>query len=171
MQANPGRKREMVLLGRIAGAHGIKGWSRIQSDTEPKEAIFDYQTWLIGDDEIPMRVLQGRKQGKHLVAGLEGILNRDAAESLAGQKIAVFRDQMPVLADWHYYWTDLIGATVVNQDGLELGLIKEMIATGANDVMRVQGDRERLIPFIRKTHVTQVDLTTGRITVDWDPDF
>jgi len=171
MQAIPGRKSQMVLLGCVAGAYGVKGWARIRSDTEPKEAIFDYQPWLIGEDGIPMRVLLGRKQGKHLVAELEGISDRDMAESLAGQKIAVRRDQLPELKGAQYYWADLIGAKVVNQDGLELGSIEQMIATGANDVMVVKGDRERLIPFVKPSYVTQVDLPARCVTVDWDPDF
>lgn len=118
-----------------------------------------------------MQVLLGRKQGKYLVAEIEGISDRDAAESLAGRKIAVYRDQLPDLPDSHYYWTDLIGLSVYNLDGLDLGSIKEMIATGANDVMRVQGDRERLIPFIQGEYVRQVDLVARRIVVNWDPDF
>lgn len=165
------KTRDRVCLGHIAGAHGIKGWCRIHSDTEPREAIFDYRPWLIGDDEKPMQVLLGRKQGKYLVAEIEGISDRDAAESLAGRKIAVYRDQLPDLPDSHYYWTDLIGLSVYNLDGLDLGSIKEMIATGANDVMRVQGDRERLIPFIQGEYVRQVDLVARRIVVNWDPDF
>jgi len=161
----------MVLLGHVASAYGIKGWSRIHSDTEPREAIFDYQPWLIGDEAIPMRVLAGKKQGKHLVAELEGVSDRNAAESLAGQNIAVFRDQLPDLPDSHYYWTDLIGSSVYNQDGLALGMIREMIATGANDVMLVRGDRERLIPFVQGEYVTEVDLGARTVRVNWDPDF
>jgi len=171
MPANPGKKRETVLLGRISGPHGIKGWTRIRSDTEPKDAIFEYQPWLIGEEQRPTQVVQGKWQGKHLVAALQGVSDRDAAESLAGKNIRVYRDQLPDLPDTQYYWTDLIGLTVFNQDGLELGTISEMIATGANDVMRVQGDRERLIPFIRNAYVAQVDLQARRVTVNWDPDF
>ena len=165
------KKLERVLLGRVVGAYGVKGWSRIHSDTEPREAIFDYQPWLIGDAAVPMRVLAGRRQGKHLVAELEGISDRDAAESLAGQDIAVYRDQLPELPDAQYYWTDLIGCAVYNQDGLALGKIREMIATGANDVMLVQGDRERLIPFVQGDYVTRVDAEARSVHVNWDPDF
>jgi 16S rRNA processing protein RimM len=171
MHANPDNKREMVLLGRITGAHGIKGWARIHSDTEPREAIFEYQPWLVGATEMPVQVLQGKRQGKYLVAELAGISDRDAVESLAGQQIAVYRDQLPDLGDRYYYWTDLIGLRVYNQDGVELGSIREMIATGANDVMLVQGDKERLIPFIKDIYVTRVDRAARRVTVSWDPDF
>jgi len=171
MRATPGSKCKRVLLGHVSGAYGVKGWCRIHSDTEPREAIFEYQPWLLGDEERPVKVHQGRKQGKQLVAQLEGVFDRDAAEGLTGQNIAVYRDQLPELPDSHYYWADLIGLKVVNQDGLELGSIKEMIATGANDVMLVQGDRERLIPFVQKQYITQVDLSARRVSVNWDPDF
>jgi 16S rRNA processing protein RimM len=171
VQADPGKKRERVLLGRISGAYGIKGWARIHSDTEPRDAIFDYQPWLVGPAETPMMVVLGRHQGKYLVAEIDGISDRDTAESLAGQQIAVYRDQLPELPDSQYYWTDLIGLSVFNQDGLELGSIRELIATGANDVMLVRGERERLIPFIKDMYVTRVDLSARRVEVNWDADF
>src|SRR3990172_5892952 len=97
MHANPDKKREMVLLGRITGAQGIKGWARVHSDTEPREAIFEYQPWLVGAAAMPVQVLQGKRQGKYLVAELAGISDRDAVESLAGRQIAVYRDQFPDL--------------------------------------------------------------------------
>jgi 16S rRNA processing protein RimM len=171
VQARPGTKRETVLLGRISGAYGIKGWLRIHSDTEPRGAIFDYQPWLIGPTEKPTEIVQGRQQGKYLVAEFEGISDRDTAQSLAGQDIAVYRDQLPELAGFQYYWADLVGLTVFNQDGLELGTVRELIATGANDVMVVRGDKERLIPFIKDMYVTRVDLAAQRVEVNWDPDF
>jgi len=171
VQADPGKKRQRVLLGRICGAHGIKGWLKIHSDTDPKDAIFSYQPWLIGAGETVKRVLAGRNQGKHLVAELDGVADRDEAESLAGQDITVFRDQLPELPADQYYWSDLVGLKVTNQDGQELGLIKSLFATGANDVMVVGGERERLIPFVLHGYVKQVDLQAGRVTVDWEADF
>jgi len=168
---DPGAKREKVLLGRVSGAHGIKGWVKIHSDTEPRDAIFDYQPWLVGPDEITTRVLSGRQQGKYLVAELKGISDRNAAEDLAGSDIAVYREQLPDLPQDHYYWADLTGLKVINQEGREFGRIKELIATGANDVMVVSGERDRLIPFVRGRYIRDVDLDAGCVTVDWDPDF
>ena len=171
MDANPDTQREVVVLGRIAGAHGIKGWVKVLSDTEPRGAIFDYQPWLLGQEQWTRRVVQGRSQGKFLVAELEGVGDRDRAQSLNGLEIAVFRDQLPELPVSQYYWTDLIGLNVVNQDGAMLGSVKEMIATGANDVMVVQGEKERLIPFTWNDCVQSVDLGAKRVTVIWDPVF
>lgn len=171
MGADSGKQRETVLLGHIAGAHGLKGWVRIHSDTDPRDAIFTYQPWLVGVGQTPRRILLGRTQGKHLVVELDGVSDRDEAESLAGEIIAIYRDQLPELGDFQFYWAELVGLEVINQDGLKLGSIKELIATGANDVMVVRGDKERLIPFIKNDYVTQVDLVAKQVMVNWDPDF
>ena len=171
MGADLDRQRETVLLGHISGAHGIKGWVKIHSDTDPRDAIFDYQPWQVGEAKQIVRIVSGRIQGKYLVAELEGVADRETAESLAGQHIVVFREQLPELPRNQYYWSELIGLRVFSDTGHELGLVREMIATGANDVMLVQGERERLIPFIYGVYVSEVDLAAGRMVVSWDPDF
>ena len=83
----------------------------------------------------------------------------------------MFRDQLPELPQGEYYWTDLIGLDVRLEDGRRLGTIDNMLATGANDVMVVRGERERLIPFVPGQYVKEVDLAGGCVTVDWGPDF
>ena len=171
MDANLGKQREVVRLGRITGAHGIRGWIKVHSDTQPRAAIFNYQPWLVGVEQVPFRIVQGREQGKCLVAQLPGLNDRTGAESMAGRDIAVFRDQLPELPETQYYWTDLLGLTVIDQEGAELGVIREMMETGANDVMVVQGARKQLIPFVWNDCVLSVDLQAGQVTVDWDPDF
>ncbi len=171
MGADLDKQRETVLLGHISGAHGIKGWVKIHSDTEPRDAIFDYQPWQVGEAKQVVRIVSGRIQGKYLVAELEGVSDRETAESLAGQQIVVFREQLPELPGNQYYWNELIGLHVFSDTGQELGLVREMIATGANDVMLVQGEKERLIPFIYGVYVSEVDLAAGRVVVSWDPDF
>lgn len=166
-----GSKREFVVLGRITGAHGIHGWVKVFSSTEPREAIFEYQPWLLGEDRKPVRIRQGRKQGSRLVAQLEGVDDRDASERLAGTVIAVPRDGFPELPEGEFYWADLVGLAVRLEDGRELGTIDYMLATGANDVMVVKGEKERLIPFVPGRYVKSVDLDGKRVVVDWDPDF
>ena len=165
------RDDELVTLGHVAGAHGIQGWVKIHSLTEPREAIFEYQPWLLGTSRERVRVRQGKKHGNRLIALLEGTESREQAEALVNQSIAVFRDQLPELPQGEYYWTDLIGLDVRLEDGRRLGTIDNMLATGANDVMVVRGERERLIPFVPGQYVKEVDLAGGCVTVDWDPDF
>jgi 16S rRNA processing protein RimM len=171
MSGEPGEGRKVVQIGHISGVHGVKGWVRIHSLTDPREAIFEYQPWLLGDSREEVRIQQGKKHGKHLVAQLEGVAVRDQAEVLVNREVAVYRDQFSELPEAEYYWTDLVGLSVRLADGTELGTIAKMLATGANDVMVTQGDRERLIPFVRGQYVKSVNLDEGVIVVDWDPDF
>ena len=165
------RPAEKVLLGRITGVHGVKGWVKIHSMTDPRDAIFDYQPWLLGQKETAANVFEWQASGKYLLARLKGVANRDDAEELAGLEIAINREDLPELDESEYYWADLVGLKVINRDGQELGSIKEMLATGANDVMVVKGDRERLIPFVMGMYVIQVDIESGLVEVDWDPEF
>lgn len=171
MNDRKAREREIVPLGRISGVHGIQGWVKIHSLTEPREAIFEYQPWLLGASLEEVRLTQGKKHGSRLIALLENTESREQAEALVDQPIAVYRDQFPELPPGEFYWMDLVGLKVRLEDGRELGTIASMLATGANDVMVVRGERERLIPFIRGPYVKQVDLDAGLVTVDWDPDF
>ena len=164
-------ERKLVPLGHIAGVHGIQGWVKVHSLTEPREAIFEYQPWLLGESLEAVRVRQGKKHGNRLIALLENADSHEEAEALVNQPIAVYRDQFPELPQGEFYWTDLLGLAVRLEDGRELGTIDRMLATGANDVMVVRGERERLIPFILGDCVKCVDPDAGVVTVDWDPDF
>lgn len=171
MKNEPADERKIVQIGHVSGVHGIKGWVKVHSLTEPREAIFEYQPWLLGDSREAVRISHGRKQGKHLVALIELVSDRDQAESLVNRPIAVYRDQFSELMEDEYYWADLLGLSVELEDGTRLGVIERMLATGANDVMVVKGERERLIPFVTGKYVISVNLADGVVTVDWDPDF
>ena len=144
---------------------------KIHSNTDPRDAIFDYQPWLLGETERSIDLLEGKVSGKHLLARLKGFNSRDDAEAILGQKIQVGRDALPEPEEFEYYWTDLIGLKVVNLEGHDFGTIKDMLATGANDVMVVEGDRQRLIPFVMDHYVERVDLENGFVEVDWDAEF
>jgi 16S rRNA processing protein RimM len=139
--------------------------------TDPREAIFEYQPWLLGESREETRIVQGKKHGKHLIALLENVNDREQAQSMLNRQIVVYRDQFPQLREDEFYWTDLLGLSVRLGDGTELGTIEKMLATGAHDVMVVQGDRERLIPFVQQRYVKSVNLDDGIVLVDWDPDF
>jgi 16S rRNA processing protein RimM len=163
--------QDLVPLGFITGVSGVKGWFKIHSWTDPREAILDYQPWLLGDDRKPVVVSKGRPQGKTIVASLPGINDREQASKLIGLEIAVRRDELPALQKDSYYWSDLVGLAVETKDGDDLGYIVKMMETGANDVMVVRGERERLIPFIPGHYVISVDLDKAMLIVDWDADY
>lgn len=161
---------QRVVLGRIAGIYGVRGWVKLHSFTEPREAILDYRDCLLkeGDAWRAARILDGRKQGKGVVAHIEGIDNRDDARERIGAEIAVRREQMPEPGEGHYYWADLEGMAVIDKLGKELGTVDHLLATGSNDVLVVRGDKEILVPFVVGTVILDVNLESGQIHVDWE---
>jgi 16S rRNA processing protein RimM len=162
----------MLVIGRIAAPYGVKGWIKIHPYTETIEGLTRYAAWWLGKEGEwrEAAVVQTRPQGKTLVAKLQGCDDRAAAQLLMNQHIAVQRSQLPAAKEGEYYWADLIGLEVVNLSGESLGAVSALFATGANDVLRVQGDRERLIPFISQV-VREVNLDAALIRVDWELDY
>ncbi len=164
-----------VPIGRIVGLYGVQGWLKIESWAEPRMRIFDYQPWLLGaapGAETQISGVTGRTQGKGMVAQLPGVDEREQAAALIGTDIYVAREQLPDPAEGEYYWVDLEGLEVVTTEDVQLGRISHLFATGANDVVVVRdGARERLIPFVQGSYVRSVDLSAGRMVVDWDPEF
>ena len=166
-------KESLVELGNINGVFGIQGWVKVFSFTSPRVQVADYRRWVVrhkGSD-TEYKVLRGRVQGKAIVAQLDGVDDRNKAEALVGAEIFVKSDQLEKLESGEYYWSQLIGLQVVNQEGVDLGTVDWLFETGNNDVMVVDGDRERFIPYIRDNYVKEIDLKSEKILVDWDADF
>ncbi len=166
------RAERRIVLGRIAGAFGVRGEIKLESWTDPPVAIFRYQPWTLvrGESESKLAGVRGRAHGKSLVANVPGIADRDAAQALAGFEIAVPRSVLPPPKAGEYYWVDLEGLAVVNAEGVAFGAVDHLFDTGANPVLVVRGERERLIPFVHP-HLQSVDFDAQRIVVDWDADF
>lgn len=164
---------KQVQVGEIVGVHGVKGWVKIHSDTDPREGILNYSPWLLGSGERQqaIEVLDGGRRGKGLAAKLDGIDDREQAAKLIGTPIWIRREQLPKLEEG-YYWADLVGLSVKNREGQDYGLVSHLIETGANDVLVVRNEeRERLIPWLMDQSIVSVDLEAGEIEVEWDPDF
>lgn len=163
---------EMVVMGRIAAPYGVHGWLKIQTFTEAPDALLDYSAWWLGkdDDWRECEVIECKMHPRVLVAKLAGCNDRDMALALKGKQIAVPRSSLPEPEEGEYYWSDLIGLEVLNLQQLSFGRVDDVFATGSNDVLVVQGERERLIPFTDEV-VKEVDLTARRILVDWEADF
>lgn len=161
-----------VVLGRISGLFGVKGWVKVYSYTEPRDAVLNYSRWLLSgkDGWREAAVAEGQRHGKTIIARLDGYVDRDQAAELVGTEIGVPREALPEPEDNQYYWSDLEGLRVVQRDGTELGEVAYFLETGANDVMVVKGEQERLIPFVMERVVLGVDLARGEIEVDWEWD-
>jgi len=165
-----------VVLGRIVGVYGVRGWVKVRSETDPREGILGYSPWLVGDPGVELEVIEGRRHGKGIIVHLAGCDDRDRAMALMDQEIAVTRDRLPPPTEDEFYWIDLEGLEVwtpaeAGGAAVRLGVVDHLFSTGANDVLVVSGERERLLPFIWGEVVRSVDFETGRIEVDWDPDF
>ena len=159
-----------VELGRVSGLFGINGWVKVYSYTEPRDSILHYREWVL---QLPatrkvMRVAEGRKHGNSVVARLAGIDDRDAASEWLEASIRVPRDRLPKTATDEFYWTDLEGMQVVHCDGRVLGRVAYLLATGANDVLVIEGDEEILVPFVAGRVIKNVDMENGVISVDWE---
>lgn len=177
--------KSLLVAGEVVGVYGVKGWLKIKSFTQPAENLFHYQPWWLASDpagtdrrEVEVDSYQSRPQGH--VAHLVGLDDRDQAERLGRRLILVPSHCLPSLESGDYYWHQLIGLAVFTVQGDErkcLGRVSDIMETGANDVMVVQGDesaidrRERLIPYVLDRYIIKVDLAAGEIWVDWDPEF
>ena len=166
-------ERKRIVIGKIGGPFGIKGWVKLLSWTEPRDKIVEYSPWQVktGEGWREWKVVEGHAHGKGVIARLEGVSDRDQALALMGAEIAVWRSQLGQTKPGQYYWADLVGSDVRLEGGRSLGKVSGLMATGSNDVLVVKGERERLIPFIQGQVIKGVDLDAGVILVDWDPDF
>ena len=163
---------EAICVGHITGAQGVKGWVRVFSNTSPRENILNYSPWLMEvDNQLREVEIEGRLQGRNVIVRLTGIEDRDQASALAGSKIYILPEQLPRLGEGDFYWSQLIGLKVESLEAEVLGTIDTMMETGANDVMVLKGDRDRLIPFVIDEVVKEVDLANKRVVVDWQADY
>nr|WP_328985370.1 ribosome maturation factor RimM [Thiorhodovibrio winogradskyi] len=196
-----------VVLGRIVGVFGVRGWVKVLSETDPLENILQYSPWLlsgapgveiggVGGREVHgtgtgspgsgntgigspdaesllsgWRVMQSQRHRKGLIVRLQDCDDRDRAQALVGAEIAVRRSQLPPPAADEFYWADLEGLKVETLAGVQLGVVDHLLSTGANDVLVVCGERERLIPFVWDSVIRELDFEHARVSVDWDPNF
>lgn len=183
---------DAVELGRVQDAWGIKGWVRIQPHSADTDALFASQDWYLQPPEarfargfsafkgcVAVRVAELKAHADGLVARLEGVDDRNLAESLKGCRISLPRSAFPEPEEGEYYWVDLIGLRVVNREGEDLGVVRDLVSTGPTSVLvleyleTVDGEEraaERMIPFVA-AYIDDVDRAAGRITADWQKDY
>ena len=167
-----------VVLGRVVAAHGIRGWLRVMSFTEPPEALLDYRHWLLtraDGSEQPCELRDAEFDGRHVRVALAGIVDRNAAELLRGCEVSVPRAELPAPAAQEYYQQDLLGFEVCNLEGVRLGVLSHFVGGTAQPLMAVRagGDadaREVWIPAVPR-HLRRVELAARRLVVDWPSDW
>ena len=179
---------DAIQVGRIADAWGLKGWFKVLPHSADPEALFSSKRWYLQPTERGkaaftgtqlMRIREAKVHSDTIVAVAHDMEDRDIAEALKGSRIFIPRSSFPTPELDSYYWVDLLGLNVVNREGIELGIVKDLMATGPQTVLVIEytenlGDgekmQERMIPFVSH-YVDDVNLAEKRITVDWQPDY
>ena len=162
-----------VAMGYIKGVFGIKGWLKIAANTEYSDSLLDYPEWQLVKDgkTVVVTLEEGKVVNGELQVKFEGINDRDLAFSLRGYTIEIPREAFAPTEEGEYYWADLVGMTVVNKDHTVLGKVSNLMETGANDVLVVNGKYGQiLIPFVSQ-YVETVDTGSKTITADWGLDY
>lgn len=162
-----------VVIGKFGRPQGLQGLVRIFSFTNPTDNLFGYDKWHAKINGViqeikPLNVTKNNKVDLVKIAGYE---SREQAALLTNVEIFIKQSQLPVLASDEFYWHELIGMSVENNQKVYLGKVKEMLDTGANDVIVVEGDKRHLIPYIFDDFILHIDRQSMLITVDWDPNF
>lgn len=160
-----------ITVGKLGSTYGVRGWLKVSAYTEPTTNILDYSPWYLSgakDDWAIVDVEEGRVHGNGIIVKLVAVNTPEQARLLTGKTIAVLRSQLPSLNANEYYWSDLVGLTVINKNGAILGKVIYLMATGANDVLVVKGDKEIAIPYIFDDVILSIDLTKQEIHVDWE---
>ena len=163
----------LVEVGRLGAAHGVRGWMRVQSFTDPPQRLFEWRQWLLQSEAgatREMKLLEARPQGNGWIARLEGVDERDAASRLSGSLVLVDRVEFAPTGAREHYRADLVGFEVKNLEGALLGVVDHFVDTPGNAVMVIRGAREYLVP-VTAQHLRKVDVESRGLIVDWPEDF
>lgn len=158
-----------LTLGQVGSPHGIAGWLLVRSFADPPESLLDYEEWQLAAPDgrsRTTRLLEGAPYRNGLRVRLEGIADRNAAQALTGWWVRIARELLPPLAAGQHYRDDLVGFTVRNVEGVELGRVDYFADLPAGAVMVVKGEREHWLP-VSPQHLLRVDAAQRRIEVDW----
>ena len=184
---------DAIEVGRVLDAWGVKGWLKILPHSSDPEALFSAKSWFLQTPDAKFRPgfnvftgtvtltrVEAKTHSDSVVAKIEGLDDRNDAEALRGCRILLPRSAFPKASKDEYYWVDLIGLNVVNREGIALGCVRDLMATGPNSVLCVEyqmeqldgssNAEERMIPFV-SAYVDSVDVAGKLITVDWQPDY
>ena len=179
---------EPIVLGRIIGAHGVRGWVKVHCYADDPQLWRQNDVYCQADGAPqgtpwqPIKLLAHKLQAAGMVIQLDGVQDRTAADALKGTLLAIPRASLPATGDKEYYWADLLGLRVINQADELLGTVHKLLETGAHCVLQVHAEAdavdggnsaaptERLLPFVDSV-ILAVDLSAGQIRVDWGKDW
>ena len=170
-------KKDYIVVGKTLTAHGIKGWIAIKSYTHPEENIFKYDLYIKKKDHFQkLDIVEHRIMSQKIVMKIESTDTINNAKEYFNYEIFTLKEDLPIAAVDEYYWHQLIGCKVFNENNLEIGLVDSIFPTKSNDVLVIkksqQGSREKeiLIPFI-KDYIIKVSKEENTIIVKWKSEF
>lgn len=163
---------KIVVVGKFGRPHGVHGWIKVHSYTNPKANILNLAPWLLQKNSNwePILIEATRFSSGTAFVKLKAYDSPETVKVLTNVEIAVERSVLPDLDSDNFYWADLIGLEVINQQQIKLGIVENLLETGANDVLVVRGARKRLIPYITQV-IKKVNLQEKIIVVDWEEDY
>ena len=184
---------DSIEVGRILDAWGVKGWLKILPHSTDPEALLAARSWFLQAPDakfrpgfnaftgtVSLQVDEAKIHSDSVVAKFSGMDDRTVAEALRGARIFLPRSSFPAASKDEFYWVDLIGLNVVNREGVDLGCVRDLMATGPQSVLCVEYSApqedgstavaERMIPFV-SVFIDNVDMAAKCITVDWQPDY
>ncbi|MFZ6819889.1 ribosome maturation factor RimM [Undibacterium sp. Ji22W] len=187
VSANQSAPDDLVVVGYVSGAFGLQGWVKIRPYSSTADALLEAPLfWLESAAQagvVPnlreVKRLSSKIHGEDVVAKLDEVPDRTAAEALKGTVVKVSRQAFPALEQDEFYWVDLIGLAVQNLQGEDLGVVRALMDNGAQSILRVAASdvpeaelmkHERLIPFVDH-FVKEVDREAKKIVVDWGSDY
>ena len=187
---DPSWPEDAIEVGRVVDAWGVKGWIKVQPFASDPQALFSSRRWFVKPPEendikqfgtkpaasFPplLKITEAKEHGDGVVAQVQEVADRNAAEALRGARLFIARSSFPTADADEYYWVDLIGMSVVNRQDEALGTVIGLLDTGPHSVLRIQPAdakaEERLVPFVA-AYVDDVSMADKRITVDWGLDY
>lgn len=169
MQKQP----DWIVIGQFGRVHGIHGAIRLHSFTEAPDEILKYKAWHIYQNEqwVPAERLSEEVTVKGIFVKLKSYETREIAAQLTHTKVGVKQSQLKSLDDTEFYCFELVGMNVVTTTGKLLGQVTDVLPTGANDVLVIQGEKRHLLPYLPDRVIKRVNREAHEILVDWDDEF
>lgn len=168
-------RQNLVTVGRVGAPHGIRGELKLQTFLEDPDNLLRFDDWYIQfpqkSDFVAFKDFEIHEKGVQFYIAFKGVTDRDQARQFTHALLAIPRESLPQLDAEEFYWSDLEGLSVYDQNGTLLGVVDYLMETGANDVLIVKNveKREILIPYVYGEIIRHVDLPAKKIVVDWEP--
>jgi 16S rRNA processing protein RimM len=160
-------KSDFLLIGKVARPHGLRGQVKVYSYASSFDSFFaGRKVYLNQNEEMKaLLILEAKVQAQSVLIHFQGLDNRQQAEAISGCSLYIDEKDLQVLPEGEYYWYQLIGSRVYNDQGRFLGLLDEIFSTPAHDIWVIRDDKKELLLPAVEDFVLSVDLPQKEIRV------